>query len=938
MIEVELNVTPSVPSHPSRKPGKLRVQPSTLQVVFAEGGGARRCAVCKLDREEWEDAYDTVPNIFLKCPKDCQELVCKRCWDQGVQLCPNCGDAVSGSPSEATFTEKLQNPDRVLQVETGAEDLRAPPPCAEPWRGEPAPRPYQTSAFQAAVQENRIIVMPTGTGKTLVEIMLLDHLLRGDTEPWAVVAVNVAALVSQQAREIRAKSTLPDIRVTELSGSAVEWTPEFWRAVRQGQRQVIVGTAEIIRKAVIDHGFLCLDGCCKLMVFDEAHHALKDHPFVKILRKVTGSVTKAPTPRLVGLTACYLHGKMRAPEAKKRQLEECFAGRIWTPKQEEIQPFIPCFTFERQRFDTPLQAMSSSSFLKRAEDDLWTILRDVPEDVRSLVKEHMGKAAGVLDLLGSEGAQFYFSHGILCAVKHQLEHRMKTFSKDGKPRPKLQSKIRDVEQLRQTCQQQKLRHTADPEASISGKARALIARLKELLEEDTKTRCIIFVSEVASAYPLAELLQRHVRRGVRPVSGRKSMSDEVREKNLRQLREGEEGVWCLVATDCMEEGIDIPACSVVVRFDRFHNVKSHVQGTGRCRGLGKGGLVIYFENDPGEEEDQAARVRAIAEAASEELISTGPQADAGRSVHPATGAEINRDNCLPRLNDYLRRASSGRMRLDDAFEPQPPCKIQRCRVPIGPRRDLTVTEEDIPAEAAGWSPRRRFAFATLTKLLERGFLTENHTPCNSPGDPEDFAEAAEPEGSRSHHLRFSPQALDALQAAKGKLLERICKGLKSENRKGALKECADLLSGNVSYQEVPVPGAQGEQGGLFQREVCITGLQEPWHFSPGDPCTRKAEAEQSAAAVALQELQAMLQHEASGSSTEVSAGRPAKTCSTDRAAGAQEAPPGVSEAVGPVEAEPDDAATAREAKDPPTQAIPADQKLETTETAQEPQP
>ena len=139
------------------------------------------------------------------------------------------------------------------------------------------------------------------------------------------------------------------------------------------------------------------------------------------------------------------------------------------------------------------------------------------------------------------------------------------------------------------------------------------------------------------------------------MSGRGSMSDEVRQEHLTRFTE--RSLWCLVATDSIEEGLDIQGCNVVVRFDEFHNVRSHVQGAGRCRGFGKGGLVIYFENDPVEYQEQAQKVRAMA--AYSEPGQAPPPSQEPMWQHPSTGAEVNAGNCLDMLNKYVTRRDFG---------------------------------------------------------------------------------------------------------------------------------------------------------------------------------------------------------------------------------------------------------------------------------------
>lgn len=78
---------------------------------------------------------------------------------------------------------------------------------------------------------------------------------------------------------------------------------------------------------------------CKLLIVDEAHHAIGNHPYVQI-------VEKAKVPRLVGLTACFLHGKFRTPYEKKEKLQKHFRGEFWVANEEDIKDYLPEFNFD----------------------------------------------------------------------------------------------------------------------------------------------------------------------------------------------------------------------------------------------------------------------------------------------------------------------------------------------------------------------------------------------------------------------------------------------------------------------------------------------------------------------------------------------------------------------------------------------------------------
>ena len=141
------------------------------------------------------------------------------------------------------------------------------------------------------------------------------------------------------------------------------------------------------------------------------------------------------------------------------------------------------------------------------------------------------KAEKVLRTLGIEAAQFYVSEGVIeeAIAKATTMQRVsqKQLQKDS-----FGDKVKQLETLRAPFREklQSIFPVGDQlQHGVTPKVLALIDRLKEL---SLNCRCIVFVKEVASTFPLAYLLQQRVKEGVRPVSGRKSMNDEKRQKHL----------------------------------------------------------------------------------------------------------------------------------------------------------------------------------------------------------------------------------------------------------------------------------------------------------------------------------------------------------------------------------------------------------------------
>ncbi len=113
--------------------------------------------------------------------------------------------------------------------------------------------------------------------------------------------------------------------------------------------------------------------------------------------------------------------------------------------------------------------------------------------------------------------------------------------------------------------------------------------------------------QVALAYPLSHTCEEH---GffARAIVGIQGMTNHDRERVLELFRSGK--LKLLICTAVLEEGIDVPECSFVVRYSNFDTTKSHIQGSGRARNAES--KVFYFENHPELEQRKAQHMEQVA--------------------------------------------------------------------------------------------------------------------------------------------------------------------------------------------------------------------------------------------------------------------------------------------------------------------------------------
>ena len=145
------------------------------------------------------------------------------------------------------------------------------------------PREYQLELFERAKHQNIIAVLDTGSGKTLITILLIRHMLDQELEDRArgrkpricVFLVNSVTLVFQQAVVLECNL---DARIGKYCGAmGVDiWGKEIW-AEKIKNDKVIVATADMIYNC-LTHSFLRISDF-NLLVFDECHHAKKSHAY-----------------------------------------------------------------------------------------------------------------------------------------------------------------------------------------------------------------------------------------------------------------------------------------------------------------------------------------------------------------------------------------------------------------------------------------------------------------------------------------------------------------------------------------------------------------------------------------------------------------------------------------------------------------------------------
>ncbi|KAL2149655.1 hypothetical protein VTH82DRAFT_8307 [Thermothelomyces myriococcoides] len=492
------------------------------------------------------------------------------------------------------------------------------------------PRAYQLEMLEESLKQNIIVAMDTGSGKTQVAIMRIQiELERSDKIAWFLAPT--VSLAEQQFEAIQTQ--LPGVQSRLILGSdnVEAWStkPGVWDAVLFNHR-IIVSTYQILFDAVA-HAFVPL-ASLGIIVIDEAHNAKGDNPVARLMREhyAPHKAQGLSVPHILGLTASPLmRSKLEDIDVLEKTLDAVckMPSRHRAELMAQVKPPEIKTILYRGAAD-PSNVQPTSAMLRLQNTSLELDLRQDP-CIRRLLADHTEKGRkklmGVLlskkTFCRSQIESFYWKaeemwktfgpwaadYYIYRVISHFLKgsNNLQNLGSDGLGQ---QEWVYMAEAFR------KVDAKPPPETptELSPKVCALLDAL-EFHEGDPVG--IIFVKERASVAVLSHILTVHPKTsrryrvgsmvGTSHVSGKRQDFLDLTQKDylssLQAFRKG--AVNLLVATSVLEEGIDVPACNLVVCFDKPGNLKSFIQRRGRAR-MSASHLYLLVDN----EADMSARV------------------------------------------------------------------------------------------------------------------------------------------------------------------------------------------------------------------------------------------------------------------------------------------------------------------------------------------
>ena len=518
--------------------------------------------------------------------------------------------------------------------------------------GEVRALPFQLDMARVGLEEDLLVVLPTGLGKTVIAALIAAEVLRR-SDGKVLFLAPTRPLVHQHA-EAFARWLTP-LRSARFTGTVK-------RPVREGAWEtsdVVFATPEIVVNDLAAGEYTLREAA--LVIFDEAHHAVGKYAYVPLAARYK---TDRPTDgRVLGLTA--------SPGGRNERIEEVVANigfrRIEARTREDdgVREFVQPIEVDYRWVDLPPESQRIRELLETAAHTTARKLQKMgylrKKPIRSLsVKDLIALRAEIFARPGPMVRRFgpLFHQLVLLHLHHALE-RLETqglapfvqyldrLAEKEKPSrgdlavlklPEVATARREAEEFLKTS-----RESSHP------KLDALVELVRETLERPREhpPRILVFAQYRDTIQTIQSMLElqgwttgRFVGQATRDADD-KGMNQKEQARILSAFREGRFPI--LVASSVAEEGLDVPDVDLVVFFESVPSEIRAIQRRGRTGRSSLGRVTVLLTRETRDVRYQVAEVRR--EQAMRRIVrrlsrearkrsAEGPAADADKAKSP----------------------------------------------------------------------------------------------------------------------------------------------------------------------------------------------------------------------------------------------------------------------------------------------------------------
>lgn len=468
------------------------------------------------------------------------------------------------------------------------------------------PRDYQNNIFETAKNNNTLVVLPTGVGKTLIALMLSVHRLKEHPLKKILILAPTKPLVEQHLESF--KKNLPELfaDLQLFTGSVL---PKQRQKLFQTS-EIIFSTPQCVANDLKNHLYDLKE--VSLLVIDEAHRCLKNYDYNNVARQYK---SQAEDQLILGLTA--------SPGSDKKTVKQICENlavdkvEIRTRDSPDVKPYLQDREFQKIEVPFPKEFIEIRVLLKSIYDSKVNQLRSRkllfgPSNKISLLKLQSRLAAQV----SSRNFQAMYGMSLTAqAIKiaHAIE-LLETQTLSGLSEY-LRGLMKQAEQKKSKGVQTLVKSPEFNAAFLSltqllaqKTEHPKVEELKVLIEDEfadkPSSKIIIFSQFRETASTISRNLNKipNVKSTLFVGQAKKSnstgstgLSQKEQKQVIQDFTEGKINILC--ATSIGEEGLDIPEVNAVYFYEPIPSAIRKIQRAGRTARLKPGKIAMLITKD-----------------------------------------------------------------------------------------------------------------------------------------------------------------------------------------------------------------------------------------------------------------------------------------------------------------------------------------------------
>ena len=443
-------------------------------------------------------------------------------------------------------------------------------------------REYQINIFESIKNKNSLVVLPTGLGKTIIAILAIAYKARYGK---VMFLAPTKPLCEQHYASLKELTTINEIFLV-TGANKKEMRKEIYK-----KAHVIVATPQTIANDidVIEWNEF------SLVIFDEAHRAVGNYAYVAIAKKCMEYGVQ-----IIGLTASPGSDYARLKEVIENLAIENIEVR--SEYDRDVKPYVA-----ERKIKWLLIPMPEN--IKKVAKKIDFLIREMAQELKNyvriapsrLTKKMLIELQQKLQKNLSKAGSYYNAISVVSAII-KLYHLKELLTSQSIDAAKEYVKKLETDASKAAMKIRKNMIYREIKRDVLGmqfenpKMKYVKKIVLQHLKEKENARIMIFAEYRDTIDAIVEELKKEGIKAARFIGqakhGSNGMSQDKQKEVIKKFKEGIVNV--LVSTSIGEEGIDIPATSLVLFYEPVPSAIRYIQRRGRTARAGVPGEVIIL--------------------------------------------------------------------------------------------------------------------------------------------------------------------------------------------------------------------------------------------------------------------------------------------------------------------------------------------------------